>query len=201
MKKGQCQFFGNERGFALVTALMLLFAATVLGFMVIDSSETEIILSGAQQRYERNFNTAEGASSVEAATVGTAATITRNVGGTNHSRSYAVVNPDAHNQVLSPDKSHDALFDPGNDMTEDNASAEYTVDLNTADAKKWPMENLLHSDAAADNFLDYHYRVTYLYGTVPPKGYDATKFSGYRFQIAAQRTTLIELGGSKVGPK
>jgi len=194
------QILGSEQGFALVTALMLLFAATVLGFMVMDSSETEIILSGAQQRYERNFNTAEGASSVEAATVGTSATVTRNIGGTNHSRSYVVVNPDAHNQVLSPNKSHDALFDPGNDMTVDNASAEYTVDLNTPPAQ-WPMENLLHSDATADNFLDYHYRVAYLYGTAPPKGYDATKFSGYRFQIAAQRTTLIELGGSKVGPK
>lgn len=186
----------NERGFALITALLMLFAATVLGIMVMNSSETEIILSGAQQRYERNFNTAEGATSVEAAAVGTATTITR----AGNSRSYAVVNPNAHNQVLSPNKSNDALFDPGNDMTADNAATVYTVDLTTS-PDLWPMDNLLHSDTAADGFLDYHYRVTYLYGTVPPKGYDATKFAGYRFQIAAQRTALIEFGGSKVGPK
>ena len=189
----------SEQGFALITALMMLFAATILGLMVMNSSETEIILSGAQQRYERNLNTTEGAVSVEAAAVGTAATITRNISGVDHTRSYAVVNPGNHDQVLSPNASHDALFDPGSDTTA-AVDAEYTVDMSTLPGQ-WPMENLLYSDAATDNFLDYRYRVAYLYGTVPPKGYDATKFSGYRFQIAAQRTSLIELGASKVGPK
>ena len=190
----------REQGFALITAIMMLFVATILGLLVMNSSETEIILSGAQQRYERNFNTAEGASSAEAAAVGTAATITRTIGGTSYSRSYVVVNPSLHDQVLSPNKSYSSLFDPGNDMTADNSATEYTVDLNTP-SDQWPMENLLHSDTVGDNGLDYHYRVAYLYGTAPPKGYDATKFAGYRFQISAQRTALIELGGSKVGPK
>jgi len=189
----------DESGFALITAIMMLFAATILGLMVLNSSDMEISLSGAQQRYERNLNTAEGAVGSEATAVGTAATITRSVSGVDHTRSYAVVDPGSHNQVLSPNASHDALFDPGGDTTA-AGDAEYTVDINTP-SDLWSMENLLHSDAATDNFLDYRYRVAYLYGTVPPKGYDATKFSGYRFQISAQRTSLIELGASKVGPK
>lgn len=190
----------DESGFALITAIMMLFAATILGLMVMNSSDMEIALSGAQQRYERNLNTTEGAASIETAAVGTGATITRNISGIDYSRSYAVINPAIHDQVLSPRKSHDALFDPGNDMTADDAAIEYTVDMNTL-SPQWPMDNLLHSDTAADSFLDYHYRTAYLYGTAPPKGYDATKFSGYRFQISAQRAALIELGGSKVGPK
>jgi len=189
----------DESGFALITAIMMLFAATIFGLMVLNSSDMEITLSGAQQRYERNLNTAEGGVGSEAVAVGTAATITRSVSGVDHTRSYAVVNPGSHNQVLSPSASHDPLFDPGSDTTA-AVDAEYTVDMNTS-SDQWPMENLLHSDAATDNFLDYHYRVVYLHGTVPPKGYDATKFAGYRFQIAAQRTSLIELGASKVGPK
>lgn len=189
----------NECGFALITAIMMLFAATILGLMVMNSSETEIILSGGQQRYERNFNTSDGGVGSEAVAVGTAATITRTVSGVDHTRTYAVVNPGNHNFVLSPSASHDPLFDPGSDTTA-AGEAEYTVDMNTP-SNQWPVENLLHSDAAKDNILDYRYRVVYLYGTVPPKGYDATKFSGYRFQIAAQRTSLIEIGASKVGPK
>ena len=184
---------GNERGFALITAIMMLFAATILALMVTNSSDIEILLSGAQQRYENNFNVSEGASSVEAAAVGSAATITRN----GESRSYAVVNPGISDQVLSPSSSGAALFDPGNDMT---IAASYTVDLNTT-PDQWPMDNLLHSDSAADNQFDYHYRTVYEHATTPPKGYDATKFSGYLFQVSSQRTTLIELGGNKVGPK
>jgi Tfp pilus assembly protein PilX len=49
----------DEQGFALVTAILMLFSATVMGVMVMNSSETEILLSGAQQRYENNFNVAE----------------------------------------------------------------------------------------------------------------------------------------------
>lgn len=186
--------YGNEKGFALITAIMMLFAATILGLMVMNSSEVEILLSGAQQRYENNLNVTEGAVSVEAAAVGTSAVVTRTVGGTDYTRSYAVENPGLFNQVLSPQNLSDAIFDPGNDRT---TAAAY----DDGDPDTWPIENLLQSDSAADDPFDYHYRTVYQYATHPPKGYDATKFSGYLFQISAQRSTQIELGGNKVGPK
>ena len=50
---------GSERGFTLITAMLMLFAATILGIIVMNSSRIEIMLSGAQQRYENNLNIAE----------------------------------------------------------------------------------------------------------------------------------------------
>lgn len=179
----------KQQGFALITAMMMLFAATILGLMVMNSSEIEIMLSGAQQRYERDFNTTEGAASVEAAAVGTGDAI--DWSGT--SRSYAVVNPGAYPTTLSPTDTTSTVFDPGNDT---DASSYLDTDPNT-----WPMDNLRHSTDATEDSFDYHYRVSYEYPTNPPKGFDATKFSGYLFKISAQRTTQIDLGGSKVGPK
>ncbi len=110
-----CVSGGNEGGFVLITAIMMLFAATILGLMVMNSSEVEILVSGAQQRYENNLSITEGAVSIEAAAVGTSATVTRTVGGTNFTRSYAVENPGLFNQVLSPQNPSDTIFDPGND--------------------------------------------------------------------------------------
>lgn len=184
----------GQQGFALITAIMLLFVAMILGLMVVDSADMEILLSGAQQRYEDSLNTTEGGAGVEAAAIGTGNTISRS-GST---RSYAVVNPSVQNQVISPDNSGDTLFDPGSDMTPPGSP--YSVDGSTTPVL-WPMDNLLQSDAAADDRLDYHYRATYLHDDNPPKGYDVTKFSGYLFEIGAQRNTLIEMGGNKVGPK
>lgn len=187
----------NQRGFALITAIMILFAATILGLMVMNSSELETLLSGAQQRYEDNLNVAEGAATAEATAVGTSATVTNFNGGT---RDYAVVDPETQDQILSPTTSSDALFDPGSDMT---ISTPYTVTLTSPEtpADQWPMDNLLQSGAAANDSYDYHYRTVYRYAGSAPKGYDATKFAGYRFQISAQQTTRIDLGGTKVGPK
>jgi len=198
MNENEIQRFSHgvreQQGFALVAAIMLLFVAMILGLMVVDSSDVEIMLSGAQQRYENSLNTTEGGAGVEAAAIGTGDPISRD--GT--SRSYAVVNPSVQNQILSPDSSSDALFDPGSDMPPPESP--YTVDGSTA-PDLWPMDNLLQSDTAADNLHDYHYRATYLHDDQPPKGYDVTKFSGYLFEIEAQRDTLVEMGGNKVGPK
>lgn len=179
----------NERGFALITAMMMLFAATIFGLMVMNSSEMEILLSGAQQRYENNFNTTEGAASIEAAAVGSSATITRS-GAT---RSYAVINPGSYPTILSPQDPATTIFDPGDDTD--------TATFDSDDPNTWPMDNLRQLDTADEDIFDYHYRVLYEYASGPPKGYDATKFSGYMFQISAERTTRIDLGGSKVGPK
>ncbi len=184
----------NQEGFALIVAVLILFAATILGLMVINSSDVEILLSGAQQRYENNLNVAEGAASTEAMAVGSSATITRTVAGVDYTRNYAVINPAVSDQVLSPQDPTAVIFDPGQDFSA-------VVAYSDADSATWPMENLIQSDTDSDDGMDYHYRTMYRHATGPPKGYDATKFSGYVFEISAQRTTLIELGGTKVGPK
>lgn len=184
----------DQQGFALITAIMMLFVAMVLGLMVVDSGDMEILLSGAQQRYEESLNTTEGGAGSEAAAIGTG----NPIDWAGPSRSYAVVNPSIQNQVLSPNTSSDALFDPGGDMTLPGPS--YTVNATTP-PDQWPTENLLNSTAAADNVYDYQYRGTYLHDDAPPKGYDVTNFSGYLFEISAQRNTLVEMGGNKVGPK
>lgn len=187
----------REDGYVLITAIMLLFVATVLGLMVSGSSLTEVVLSGAQQRYEDDFNTTEGAAMAEATAVGTSSSISRN----GSERSYTVVNPAAHNVILSPaNSSTDPLFDPGNDMS---LTGTIVVSLTSPETppESWPMDNLLHSDADTDDRFDYHYRVVYSHPGGAPKGYDATKFSGYYFEISAQRSTRIDMGGNKIGPK
>jgi hypothetical protein len=113
LKKGLPAGLDRQDGFALVTAIMLLFVAMILGLMVVNSSDMEIMLSGAQQRYEESLNTAEGGTGAEAAAVGNGLPINR-IG---NSRSYSVVNPSVRDQVLSPDNpATDPLFDPGDDM-------------------------------------------------------------------------------------
>jgi hypothetical protein len=193
-KKNTPDILARQDGFVLVTAIMLLFVAMVLGLMVVDSADMEIMLSGAQQRYEDSFNTTEGGAGAEAAAVGTSETITR----ISNSRSYSVVNPTLQNQVLSPANSGtDPLYDPGSDL---DLTETVGVDIAT-DPEKWPVENLLRSDTAANNRFDYQYRVIYLHDDLPPKGFDAGKFSGYLFEIGAHRNTVVEMGGNKVGPK
>jgi hypothetical protein len=167
---------GRQDGFALVTAIMMLFVAMILGLMVVDSADMEILFSGAQQRYEENFNTTEGGVGAEAAAVGTGEVIARNG---SPSFSYLVENPAAKKVVLPT----------GSTVTPDTPP------------EQWPMDNLLKSAAAADASLNYQYRVIYLRDDSPPKGYDAGHFSGYLFQMEAQRSSRIEMGGNKVGPK
>lgn len=187
------RFGSNQQGFALITAVMMLFVAMVLGLMVADSSNIEIMLSGAQQRYEDSFNTTEGGAGVEATAIGRGDVITW--GG--NDRDYAVVNPTIPDQILSPTAPTDPMFDPGGDMGSPGA---YTVVENTSPAL-WPTDNLLHSANGADDLYDYQYRVIYRNDDVAPKGFDATDFTSYLFEISAQRGTLVEMGGNKVGPK
>jgi hypothetical protein len=194
MAGGASDILARQEGFALVTAIMLLFVAMILGLMVVDSSDVEVVLSGAQQRYEDSLNTVEGAAGVEATVVGLDATITR--GG--NSRSYPVARTDVDNQIISPTNPGVAIFDPGNDMAEPEEA--YTVDIDTLPAR-WPMDNLLQSDSAADNRYDYHYRVVYLFEGAAPKGFKVNDYSGFQYQISAQRDTLVEMGAAKVGPK
>lgn len=185
----------SEKGFALITAIMMLFAATVMGLMVMNSSEIGIILSGAQQRYEDNFNVADGGMAFEAAAVGRAQTISGvTPDGTAYERSYAITNPENPEQTLSPQESNSA-YDPGDDIGD-------SVVFASASEETWPMFNLLRSTSDQDDRFDYHYLVEFRgSGTSIPKGYSAEKFTNYQFRISANRSTTIEAGGNKIGPK
>lgn len=187
---------GGEEGYVLIVGVMLLFVATILALTVISTSEVEIILSGAQQRYEGQLNTVEGGCMAESAVVGTGATISRN----GSQRTYNVVDPSTQDTILSPSSSEtDVLFDPGEDM--DTSGGISVVLSPETPPDQWPMDNLLQSDEDADDRFDYHYRVVYSHAGSPPKGYDASNFSGYYFEISANNNTTIEAGGQKVGPK
>ncbi|MFW8602334.1 PilX N-terminal domain-containing pilus assembly protein [Desulfobacterota bacterium M19] len=65
------------------------------------------------------------------------------------------------------------------------------------DPDTWPAFSL--------NSLSYNSLVTYLYADTPPKGYDASQFSTYKFRIDGAKVTngqvVIELGGNKIGVK
>jgi len=190
----------SEQGFALITAVMMLFAATVMGLMVMNSSETEILLSGAQQRYENDFNITEGALNVEAKKVGKNTIVP--FGGTSINFAYQIPVPIPEQATfLSPSKSHATNFDPGNDMTADDAATEYTVGYDSDPAtdalnnppEEWPMNNLQQSVATADNVFDYHYRVIFLYSELK-KG-TGLSITYNRVRISAHRTTTIEMDG------
>ena len=206
--KTQYAYRNHEHGFALITAIMMLFAATVMGLMVMNSSEIEILLSGAQQRYENNFNTAEGALNLEARKAGKITNIP--LGGANINFNYQVPIPLPEKPTfLSLSKSHAADFDPGNDMIADDEAVEYTIGYNmdpTLDAQqnppeRWPMNNLQQSTAAADNLFDYHYRVVYLYPDPDPDKKTGTDYPYYRISVSAYRTTTIAMEGGILGKK
>jgi len=200
MKIFHCEI-KNEQGFALITAIMMLFAATVMGLMVMNSSEIEILLSGAQQRYENAFNTVDGAASFEAAAIGKVATVHKDTAA---ERIYQIPDTSNINSVVSPnDSSKTSVFDPGNDMT--LPSTPYTV-TTTTEADDWPTDNLLQSVAHSDDQFDYQYRTLFKGpGTAAnmPKGYgvEGDGVTHYIFEISAKRTTRIDMGGIKLGPK
>ena len=192
----------RQDGFALVTAIMMLFVAMILGLMVVDSADMEILLSGAQQRYEDNLNTVEGGAGVEAVTVGKGATIVRN----GISRSYAMLDPGKFPRVASPSLSTDPIFDPGGDMP---SRGNYTVDDSnppgdspgSTSPEDWPMDNLVQSFVPAGNLYDYHYRVVYVGDGDPGPGMPSETLTGYLYEISAQRDTLVQMGGLQVGTK
>lgn len=184
----------NQDGYMLITAIMLLFVATVLGLIVSGSSQTEIKLSSALQRFEDDFNTTEGAVTIEAQAVNKGTPIIRGVA----ERSYAIANVKdvtaINGLILSPTDPTQPEFDPGNDMD----TSELTTVTSDTPPSQWPMDNLLHSDAAADDRYDYRYRVMCSYSDVPDKGTDA-EFSGYVFEVTAKRNAQIVICGKKTG--
>lgn len=178
----------NEEGFALILGLMVLVLLSLMGIWALNTSDIEIGISGNEQRYQENFNIAEGGTYLEASAIGFAS-----------NPCYAIIDPSNFNLKLGPNPSDDD-YDPGDDM--DTTVQENLSTLSAVDVKKpeeWPHQNLLRD--ISDNRSDYSYLVTYMYPDSPPKGYDADSFSAYKFKINGARNTEIEIGGIKVGPK
>ena len=179
----------NEEGFMLILSLLVLVLLSLMGLWALNTSDIEIGISGNEQRYQENFNIAEGGTYREASDIGFAS-----------NPSYAITDPSNFNQKLGPNPSVTADYDPGDDM--DATVLGNLSTLSAVDVKKpeeWPHQNLLGD--TSDNSCDYSYLVTYLYPDFPPKGYDADSFSAYKFKINGARNTEIEIGGVKVGPK
>lgn len=179
----------NEEGFTLILSLLVLVLLSLMGLWALNTSDIEIGISGNEQRYQENFNIAEGGTYREASDIGFAS-----------KTYYAITDPSNFNLKLGPDPSVRTVYDPGYDM--DTTVWENLTTLSAVNATKpeeWPHQNLLGD--TSDDRCDYSYLVTYMYPDVPPKGYDADSFSAYKFKINGARNTEIEIGGVKVGPK
>jgi len=183
-------FAANEKGSILVIAMLVLCVLGLLGTFALNTTDFEINIAANQQNWEKDFNVSEGAANMEGTKVGYART------GVNDW--YEISDPETFNQYLvPPGTTPGSSYDPGSDMTkaipasfDDAAAADYTL---------WPHQNLLEN--TADDTFDYAYLVTYLFPDVPPKGYDSSNFSGYKFRINGEKKISIELGGIKVGVK
>ena len=191
----------NEQGFALITAMMMLFAATVMGLMVMNSSEIEVLLSGAQQRYEQSFTVAEGASNMESVVLDNDLT--------HNGRRYIVSDPGKKDTMISPENYTDANFDPQNNLNANPGKPDPdTLDQWLTEPDKWPSDSLI----AADKSLAYRYMVVYQKWDTARKGYDSStkgEISEYFFRVDVTNWNVstntynawIETGNSRMGPK
>ncbi len=185
MMKPACTIIKNEKGYVLVATLLALMAMTATGLWALNTSVFEVDIAANLQQWEEDFNTTEGGTKTEGAKVGYARSDA-------HSH-YQVTDPEEFDQFLLPLNED---YDPGEDVTVDG---DYPDDFNTDNPNSWPHANLANDNA--DNTYDYAYRVTYLFPDKPPKGYDVTKFAGYRFRVNSENKTHVEVGGMKVGVK
>lgn len=170
----------SESGFVLVLAMVVLLVLSMLGAWALMTSKSELDVAGGLQRAEKQFNIAEGGTSLEAVKVGFAT-----------ETYYQVGDPSVTNQLLTPPD--EATFDPGGDT----AAVPGAVDA--TDTATWPVQNLVQDNA--DDEFDYRYLVTYLYAGLPPKGYDATGQSSYNWCIQGMAPVVIEVGGMSIGSK
>lgn len=186
---GRCTAIGNgvsnQRGYVLIVAMLALCLLSLMGIWALSTSDFEFKIASNLQTLESNFNIAEGAVKQEGAAVGFARA------GINEW--YQISDPETYNQFLLPPT---ASYDPGSDIT---ISGTFPADFKLSDYETWPRQNLLQD--ATDDEHDYAYLVTYLYPDNPPKGYDASMFSGYKFRISSHQKVFIEIGGIKVGVK
>ena len=191
----------NENGSILAIAMFCLLILSIFGTFALNTSDYELNIAGNQQRWEKNFNTSEGGTTLEGSHVGYAGVNGLYIW-------FTIVDPEDHNLVLFPTTAID--YDPSpsqNDMPDPAFLPLLDPDPNTGKATwpqpdvpdNWPRQNLVGD--INDNDYDYAYLVTYLYPDAAPKGTDATKFSSYKFRINGQRQVIIEMGGIKVGVK
>jgi len=188
--KNQFTFIGDDKGSVLVVAVLVLFVVSLLGTFALNTTNHEIKIASNQQNWEKDFNVSEGGAKLEGTKIGYTRT------GVNDW--YEISDPETFNQYLvPPGTTAGSSYDPGSDMT---ATIPGTFDGTSAGFyNQWPHENILQD--IGDNLYDYSYLVTYLFPDVPPKGYDSTTFSGYKFRINGEKTIIIEVGGIKVGVK
>jgi hypothetical protein len=187
----------EDKGFILITAVLILLVLTVIGTFALNSSVFELQIAGNQQRYQEQFNIAEGAAHKEGFGVGYAG-VFDSITDKELCPWYEIVDPENYNKILIPQTAAD--FDPaGNDANADFMATFSPDNVDANDFDTWPCQNL-RSDTN-DNVSDYQYLVTYIYPDVSPKGWDATKFSSYKFRINGRRQVIIEMGGQKVGVK
>lgn len=172
----------GQEGSAIVLAILVLAVVTILGVTSVNLTNTELSIVRNEQIYQKNFYHAESGNTNEGYRVG-------------HSSKpwYLISNPSIFNQLLYPDASN---YDPGNDIS---IPGNFPSDIDEKDPRTWPHENLL--DDTTDDENDYAYLVMYLHFGNPPKGYDASFFTGYKFRINSRHEVDIETGGTKVGVK
>ncbi|MEA2061444.1 MAG: pilus assembly PilX N-terminal domain-containing protein [Thermodesulfobacteriota bacterium] len=182
-----CHFHAHllrENGSAVVIAMLVLVVLTIMGISAINLSTTESNILRNQQIYQINFYHTEDGNLNEGYKVGHS--------GTDW---YKLKNPSLFDQQLLPDSGN---YDPGTDMP---LTGTFPDDFDEAKPESWPRQNLLDSSDDQDGQYDYAYFVKYLYSDNPPKGFDVSSFSGYKFRINSIREVEIETGGIKVGIK
>jgi len=173
----------GESGFVLVLALVILLVLTMFGIWALNTSDFELKVAGGSQQVERQFNLAEGAAYSEAGKVGFFL-----------QPFYILPDPSLSNwgKLLAP--TAEADFDPGND------TATTVAGIDAAVPATWPWQNLVNDNAAGANAFDYRSLVTYL-GFENVMGSSADYFSGYNFRVQGAAPLVVELGGTKLGPK
>lgn len=173
----------NEKGFVLIFSMVMLIVITLLGVWALNTSTTEVLVASNEQEFEKSFQISEGGVFSEGGKVG-------------YSKKgwYSVSNPNNLNKILTPSTSTD--FDPGQDLSSANPNG-----VKAADPATWPLENLIGNYSSGNKEMDYSYMVTYLKPDQPPKGTDATKYTGYKFRLNGNQQVDVEAGGIKVGPK
>jgi hypothetical protein len=192
----------GEAGFVLVLAMVILLLLSSLGLWALQTSISELQVAGGSQQFEKQFNVTEGGAYVEAGKLGFFS-----------QDFYQIADPADTFQLLIPTTDNDSGatgdFDPGDDtattLTTIAAQANgYTGGL--VPLVTWPRESMIqdYANPSTNDEFDYRYLTTYLYAATAPVGYDASSFGAYKFTIqsaAALRPLIVELGGTKIGPK
>lgn len=181
----------SQDGSVLAIAIFCLFVLSIFGTFALNTADFEMNIASNQQQREQNFNTSEGGVYREGFHVGFA-------GVSGNWTWFEISDPNTPNQFLLPTgTTPGSQYDPGSDMTQ--AIPTTFTDTQAQQYEVWPRENLM-SDTTDDKY-DYSYLVTYLSPGVTPPGYNANKFSAYKFRLNGQRQVVIEIGGMKIGVK